>query len=211
MKRRIITISRQFGSGGREIGFRLAEELGIKCYDKEMLHRAAQESGISEKLFEHVDEKPVNSLLYSLATGGRALPSGMLLYNDPFSTDRLFLLQSEVIRKIASEESCVFVGRCADFVLQENPNLLSIMIHAPLADRIRRVKERNQISEEEARNLIKKTDKRRASYYNFFANGRWGEADNYDLCVDSSRLGIHRTVALLKEFVQLVPVAVEPR
>lgn len=199
----VITIGRQFGSGGREIGYKVAEKLGIKCYDKELLAVAAKESGMCEKVFETHDEKPTRSFLYSLVmdtyTMGYA-PSG---YVDMPIGHKLFLAQFDTIKNIADRESCVIVGRCADYALDGNPDLLSVFIHADIDSRIKRVMERRDIAKEDlARDLINKTDKQRASYYNSYANKKWGDAKTYNLAIDSSILGIDGTADLIVDIAR---------
>lgn len=200
----VVTINRQFGSGGRRIGKRLSEALGIHYMDKELLALAAQKSGISEKLFEHADEKPTNSLLYSLsaaAYGGYAVP---LSFKDVLTNDKLFAIQAEVIRSTAKERSCVMIGRCADDILSDHPHHLNVFIHAPLPVRVKTVAERHGLSEKAAEELILKTDKRRASYYNFYTSRKWDSSLHYDLTIDSSLLGEEGTAEYLKQLVLLV-------
>ena len=159
----IITIGRQFGSGGKEIGIRVAKELGIPFYDKELLQEAAKKSGLCEKIFENFDERP-KSLLYSIAMDSYmfALPGTGV--GDSLE-QQVYLATFDTIRQIADKGPCVIIGRCADYALADHPDRLSLFIHAPLDVRIKRVAERQDISEEKARALINKTDKRRASYY----------------------------------------------
>ncbi len=202
MSSNIITISRQFGSGGREIGKSLAERLHVPFYDKEILIRAAQESGISQSLFEDADEQPTNSFLYSWAFAGQPFVGSFAGYNDCITNDKLFALMAETIEKIAKEGSCVIVGRCADYILRDCASTVSVFVHTDMQRRIERVMELNKLTEEQARNFIKKTDKRRASYYNFYADGKWGLASNYDLSVNSGRLGINRSVEVIQYFVE---------
>lgn len=164
-KRTIITIGREYGSGGREIGSRLAQEMGLAYYDKELLVLAAKESGIAQELFEHNDEMPVNSLLYSLSVHPYSAGSLAGMQNMPL-TQKMFLALFEVIQKIARQEDCVIVGRCADYALRSYPDCLNVFIHAPLPYRIERVCKRNGLDTSEAKERILKTDKKRASYYN---------------------------------------------
>jgi len=194
----VITIGRQYGSGGREIGFRVAEKLGIKCYDKEILSVAAKESGLCEKIFEVHDEKPTKSFLYSLVMDTYSMgytPSG---YVDMPIGHKLFLAQFDAIKSIAASESCVFVGRCADYALEENSDLLSVFVHGTIEHRIQRIKERLNLSNDnEVKEIINKTDKKRAAYYNSYSNKKWGEAKTYNLSIDSSVLGIDGTADLI--------------
>lgn len=195
----IITIGRQFGSGGKEVGIRVAKELGIPFYDEELLHEAAKKSGLCEKIFENFDERP-KSLLYSIAMDSYmfGLPgTGM---GDSLE-QQVYLATFNTIRRLAEEGPCVMIGRCADYALAENPNLLSLFICAPMDVRIQRVAKRQNISPEKARSLILKTDKRRAAYYEYYSSRKWGAVDSYDFCLDSSYLGLGRTVELIQTMV----------
>ena len=197
----IITIGRQFGSGGKEIGIRVAKELGIPFYDKELLQHAAEKSGLCQKIFENFDERP-KSLLYSIA-----MDSYMFTLPDTDTGEnqkqQVYLATFDTIRQIASQGPCVMIGRCADYALADNPNHLSIFIHAPMDVRIQRVAKRQNISPEEARKLIIKTDKRRASYYEYYSSQKWGAVESYDFCLDSSVFGIDGTVALIRKLVEM--------
>jgi cytidylate kinase len=195
-----ITIGRQFGSGGREIGVRVAEMLGARLYDKELIHLAAEKNGVNPDYLRRVDEKATNSLLYTLALGSNFFGTAMTFGYKPPLNDKLFLLQSDVIRRIANEGSCVIIGRCADYVLREHTNRLSIFIYGDLPHRKARIMERHEgMSESAALDLINKTDKRRSSYYNFYTGNKWGKYDNYHLAINSSLLGIEGTVALIAD------------
>ena len=195
----IITIGRQFGSGGKEIGIRLAKELGIPFYDKELLSEAARTSGLCEKIVENFDERP-KSLLYSIAMDSYmfALPGSG---GGDSLEQQVYLATFNTIRHIAQEGPCVIIGRCADYALADDPNHLSLFIHAPMDVRIARVAKRQNLSPEEARKLIIKTDKRRASYYEYYSGKKWGAVDSYDFCLDSSYLGLGRTVELIQTLV----------
>lgn len=201
--KKIITIGREFGSGGREIGKKLAERLQIAFYDKELLEVAAKESGICKELFESNDEKPVSSLLYTLSVnpysvGAIAGTSDILPINN-----KLFLAQFDAIRKVAQQHSCVIVGRCADYALRDEPDCYHIFIHAPLQTRIKRIKQLYELSSGEAKDLIVKTDKKRGAYYNAYADHKWGEIGNHHLVIDSSLLGIDGCVELIIKFLEL--------
>lgn len=193
----VICIGRQFGSGGHEIGQGLSENLGIPFYDKEILKKAAEESGILPELFEQADEKPTNSLLYSLSTGAHGHTVTFSNYNDYLTNDRLFSFQSDTIRRLAEQESCIIIGRCADYILRGRKDVLSVYIHAPMELRIQRICRVRNLEEDAARSLIKKTDRSRANYYNFYADHDWGAADSYDLSINSGKLGVERAVELL--------------
>lgn len=193
----IITIGRQSGSGGRVIGEMLAKELGIPFYDKELLDHAANHSGICRELFENHDEKPTNSFLYSLVMDTYSFGYSSAGFTDMPMNHKIFLAQFEAIKKLAEEGPCVMVGRCADYALADNPNLFSVFIHANMDWRINRISSKYLKSAKEAKELIQKTDKSRSSYYNYYTNKKWGDAASYNLCVDSSRLGVEGTVKML--------------
>ena len=201
----IITIGRQYGSGGHEIGQKLAKELGIKCYDKELLEHAANDSGICKELFEHHDEKPTNSFLYSLVmdtysvSGYSAAP-----FLDMPLNHKVFLAQFETIKKIAEKESCVIVGRCADYALSDNPDCINIFIHADLDVRIKNVSKNLNITENKARDIINKTDKQRASYYNYYTSKKWGDSKSYNLSLDAGKLGTDNCVEMILKFRELM-------
>ena len=197
----IITIGRQYGSGGKEIGHFVAEAFGIKLYDKEMLARAAKESGICEELFETHDEKPTNSFLYSLVMDTYSMGYAGNTYTEMPINHKVFLAQFDAIKKIADEGPCVLVGRCADYILRDNENCMSVFISARMEDRIRRAVEYAHIEEKEAEEYIRKADKSRASYYNYYTDKIWGAAESYDLCISSSVYGIDETTAFIREFV----------
>ncbi len=198
----VITIGRQFGSGGREIGEKLAARYDIKFYDKELLKRAAKDSGICPELFENNDEKPTSSFLYNLVTDTYAFGYSSPYVEMPLS-HKVFLAQFDTIKKIASEGPCVIVGRCADYALGEFTNTLSLFINAPLEDRIERIrskyKEENDLSK--LKDMIIKNDKARANYYNYYSSKKWGRADSYDLCINSSILGIDGSVDMIADFI----------
>ena len=185
----IITIGRQYGSAGHSIGKILADDLGIKYYDKELLERAAKDSGLCQELFENHDEKPTNSFLYSLVMDSYSFGYGSTMMDMPL--------------KISQDGPCVIVGRCADYALEENPNVLSIFIKADMQDRIRRIAKLYDLSDAKAKDKITKIDKQRASYYNYYTSKRWGEVDSYDLCLNSSVFGIDGTVDMIKQAIEV--------
>lgn len=195
--RSIITISREYGSGGKEIGKKLAAALEIPYYDREIITQAAKESGASEQLFEENDEKgATTSFIFSLSVL-RDTVSG----NFPLS-DRLFIAQSQVIHSMAEKGPCVIVGRCADFILKEYDNVINIFIHAPMEDRVRRASEEYGVDKDKAANEVVKVDKRRAAYYDYYSFLKWGQGNHYDICVNSS-IGIDNTVELIKGYIQM--------
>ncbi|MBQ8803532.1 MAG: cytidylate kinase-like family protein [Tyzzerella sp.] len=199
----IITIGRQYGSGGHDIGEALAKELGVKLYDKEMLKRAAKESGLCEELFETHDEKPTNSFLYSLVMDTYSLGYSSGTYADMPINHKVFLAQFDAIKKIAEEGSCVMVGRCADYALEEYDNVINIFIYADLDKRIRRIARMYDMTDAKAKDVITKADKKRASYYNYYTNKEWGDATSYDLCLNSAKLGIEGSVKAILDYIKL--------
>lgn len=199
----IITIGRECGSGGRHIGQKLAEELGVKCYDKELLTLAAKKSGLCRELFETHDEKPTSSLLYSLVMDTYSLGYTNSAYMDMPINHKIFLAQFDTIKQLASEESCVIIGRCADYALAEFPNVVSVFVTADEDVKIRTLMERHQISESQARDVMIKTDKKRASYYNYYSSKRWGDSKSYDLCINSSKTGADGAIKVIREFARI--------
>ena len=203
MEKLVITIGRQLGSDGRKIGRILAEKLGIPFYDKELIVEAAKESGLSEKMFENSDEKPTNSFLYSLVM---SMQPGTGLYNhysDFLNNDHIFKIQSDVIKKIADKDSCIVVGRCADYVLRETEGVIKIFIYADVETRTKRIAIRDGVDEKKAKTAVLKADKKRGNYYNFYTNQEWGNAKNYDLSIDSAKLSAEDIVNLLESYVNL--------
>lgn len=194
-----INIGRSLGSGGRAIGHILAEELDIAYYDREILRLAAKESGFCPEVFEKSDEK--NRFLQTLGNIIPFVGGNNTYYRNELSNEHLFQLQSEAIRKAAAAGPCIFIGRCADYVLRDNTRCVNVFIAADMADRIRRVCSFEQCSGEKARELIEKGDRQRADFYNFYSSGRWGAAATYHLCINSSVLGIEETAQFIKQFV----------
>lgn len=199
----IIAIGRQFGSGGHEIGTRLAEMLGIPFYDRELLSLAAQDSGMDPALFEEVDENATNSMLYSLAMGTYTPPNGFAAFREESITDRLFNQQCKTVRSLAEQGGCVMIGRCCDYILRDNPNCVKVFIHAPVEFREERIMRIHNLPRDKAKTLIKKTDKRRAAYYTYYTGWKWGMAETNQISIDSSALGIAGTANLIKQFVEL--------
>ena len=202
-KKILITIARQFGSGGREIGERIAKLLGIPLIDKELIKDAAAKGEISEEIIKNSDESAANSLLYTLAMGSNVLGTTIHFgYKMPIN-DKLFILQSEAIKNYAAKGSCVIIGRCADYVLRDEPSLFRIFIYGDLDHRRERVKERHpELKSSQVIDVINKTDKRRASYYNFYTGNKWGKYDNYDMAINSSTFGIDETAELIAAAVK---------
>ncbi|MFI3207704.1 MAG: cytidylate kinase-like family protein [Eubacteriales bacterium] len=202
-KKTIITIGRQFGSGGREIGVIIAEELGIKLYDKEMLKIASEESGLCEEFFEKHDEKPTSSFLYSLVMDTYAMNYSTNAFSDMPLNHKVFLAQYNAIKKIASEDSCILIGRCADYALDDIQECSRIFVHANMESRIHRIARIYDLTDTKAKDLILKTDKKRSAYYNYFSNKKWGYAESYDLSIDSSILGPRETANAIIEYVKI--------
>lgn len=196
----VITIARQYGSGGKTVGHMLAKEIGFNCYGRELIRMASEDSGINEKLFGQVDESVKRSFLQKMANikniyDGELLPPE----SDGFvSDDNLFNYQAKIIKELASTENCVIIGRCADFVLRNKENCLSIFVHGSKAFCLARAMERNSMTPREMQKFIEKTDKYRGDYYKYHTGHSWYDARNYDLCLDSSKLGFDGCVAAIK-------------
>lgn len=207
MKPTIFTIGRQYGSGGHEIGEKLAGRLNIPFYDNELIALAAKKSGMSEELFEQVDEKPTNSFLYSLAMGAFNFGT-MTGYTDMSINDKLFLAQSEVIEDAAKEGACVFVGRCADYILRDFDNVVNIYCYGDMEDRITRIQSVLQVkNRKEAADIINRKDKTTANFYNYYSNQKWGQPENYDLLINTSKLSIDNSVELILNYKLLLEAA----
>lgn len=199
----IITISREFGSGGREIGKKLADKLGIDFYDKELLEIASKESGITQELFVKHDENYTNSFLYSLVMGNFPVtPDGRINPELPLN-QKIFLAQFDTIRSLAEKGPCIIVGRCADYVLKNNDNVINFFITGSMPQKRRRILERYDIEKDKVEDFIRKTDKRRAGYYNYYTDMKWGEAKNYDLCINSSKTGVDGAVELMETYIRI--------
>jgi len=194
----IINVGRQLGSGGHDIARMLALDFNAKYYDKEILNLAAKESGFSEKIFEQNDEKKgFIRGLFSMAT-----PHVSGSYESGFSQENLFKFQSDAIRKAAQEGSCVFVGRCADYVLRDFENVVNIFITASMHDRVQQILNKQKVTPPEAKRIILQAEGQRASYYNYYTGKKWGHAESYDLCVNTSILGMAETEKMIAEFIR---------
>ena len=194
--RYVITIGRQLGSGGREIGQKLSERLGIAFYDKELIRLASKQSGLKEEFFERVDEQKHFSLFPGIL-GVRTSLTDDFFSNYYLSNESLFRIQSEVMKKLAAQGPCIFVGRCADYVMKEVKECLNLFISSDPDDRIRRIAASHNISESKAKDLVERTDKGRSGYYHYFSGKTWGAAESYHLCINSSLLGIDETVRMI--------------
>ena len=200
MKHIIINVGRQLGSGGHDIGRMLALDFQAKYYDRELMNLAAKESGFSEKFFEENDEK--KGFFKGLFNVQTSHLSGGSMYKTNFSQESLFQFQSEAIIKAAREGSCVFVGRCADYVLRDFGNTVNIFISAPMSFRIEQIMNKQHLEPEAARKFIEQKESKRAAYYNYYTGKKWGAAESYDLCIDTSILGIMETEKLIADFIR---------
>ena len=198
---KIVTISRQYASGGREVAEKLAMECGIPFYDRALISRSAKESGFAEAAFDNVEMKATNSLLYSIAMGMNAYGSPDLGYTHLSLDDRIYIAQSDIIRKVADEGPCVIVGRCADYVLRDRKDVINIFIWSSMPYRIRRAVERDGVEEDRAEETIIRMDKRRANYYNYHATEKWGKVTNYHLAIQNDFRGVDKTVEVIKQFI----------
>ena len=199
----IITIARQYGSGGREIGERVAKHFDIPFYNKDLITLAAKQSGMSPEILEKADEKATNSLLYSLMMGNYTFGSQVSPIDNLPINDKVFLAQSQVIREAADKGPCVIVGRCADYVLRENKNCLHVYVYANHFTRMDRIIKQYGVDPAKAADTLVKQDKQRANYYNFYSNQKWGNPENYDLLVDSSAFGIENSIDLICQAVEM--------
>lgn len=199
----VIAIGRQFGSGGREIGRLVAQRLGIAYYDKELLTEAAKSSGMNCDFFEAADERSPKFFTSLMSFNNGYHCGSFLVGNTPISNDNIYRQQSEVIQALAQRSSCVIMGRTADYILRDNPNTISVFIHSSIEQRVARIMERDHCkTEAEARSLAEKKNKVRAEYYNFYTEKRWGEAQSYDLSIDSSKLSTEATADIIVQYVK---------
>lgn len=202
----IVTIARQYGSGGHAVGKLVAEQFGMAYHDKSLIEKAAQKLGVSAEMLQSADERATPSFLYSIATGNYdvyPLSINFAPYEMPIN-DKLFNLQADIIREEAEKTPCVFVGRCADYILNGNKKLIKVFVYGDMDSRIKRVSEHHSISEQEARVMIYKTDKKRANYYNYYTSLKWGKSDNYNLMLDTSKIGVEGAAKLIGEYIKLL-------
>lgn len=201
----VITIGRQFGSGGHDIGKLVAEKLGFTFYDKKLVEIAAKNSNISDETVKHIDEKATSSLLYSLVSGSYSIRgmNGPLYYEMPLN-DKLFIAQSDVIKSVATQENAVIVGRCADYVLDDvdDVQVINVFIYSPLEARIKRITNLYDLNEKQAKDKILKSDKQRKTYYSYYSNRDWGKMSNYDICINSGKIGIEESADMIVNFVK---------
>lgn len=201
MKKYVVTIARQYGSGGREVGKKLAELLGYGFYDKQLITLASQKSGLDSDVLAGIDEKPVSSLLYTLALGSSMYNNGAEI-TMPLN-DRLFVIQAEVIKELAEkDEGAVIVGRCADYVLSEHSELVKVFVVADYSSRVKTIMERHDLTEAKAKDTIIKTDKRRANYYTYYTGEKWGKVDKYDLVVSTDKIGTEGAALIIKDYIE---------
>ena len=197
----VINIGRQLGSGGRSIANLLSLHYGITAYDRKLIELAAKESGLSQEFFENADEKKSHGFFHSIFSNRSA--ANALTHNDSYlSNDALFKVQSDIIRDLAEKESCIFIGRCADYILRDHPRSLNLFFTANLEDRVARMASEKGITPEQAEELIEKTDRSRAGYYNYYSGKTWGAAESYDLCINTSHLGHEGTAEMLIEHIE---------
>lgn len=197
MQHKVITISRQYGSGGRIVAQKLAEKLNIPFYDNELINLAAEKTGLSKECFHEAESASTGNLLLSLTTLTPTIDSYGLPLNE-----KIFLVQSQVIKEVAEQGSCVIVGRCADYVLAEYPNCINIFIHADLEERVQRATQLYHLDSKHPESDVLKTDKKRAGYYSYFTGHKWGKLENYDLAIDTSKMALDDIVDVLKYYIE---------
>lgn len=198
----VITIAREFGSGGREIAEKVAKKLNFKFYDKEQIVKAAKENGIDTDLFEQVDEKNMDKFWFTVSKMAYDIPSDENSFDTKVSNDKMFMIQSDAIRALAKRGNAVFVGRCASYILRNNAK--KIFIIAKMDDRIKRIEKRYKLSKDEAKKLIETADKKREKYYDYYTNSKWNDVKNYDLVIDVSETGIDGAVDKIIDLVKKV-------
>ena len=203
MENVVITVARQYGSGGKTIAAMLANEMGVNCYSREILRMASEDSGINERLFGMSDEKLKHAGWFrqlSRPYSGELLPPES---NDFVSDDNLFNYQAKVIKELAEKESCVIIGRCADYVLRDYPNVVSVFVHADQDFCLARAMERHSMTEKEMQKYIEKTDRYRGDFYKYYTGHNWEDARNYDLCLDSGKLGFRKCVEEIQSYIKI--------
>ena len=198
----IITISREAYCGGDEFAKELAEKLGFKLYNREIIARASEKSGIHEDHFEFAEKRPTNSVLYSVVMGMYSSRGAYVKLDDVFTDDKIYKVQAEIIRDMAKDGNCIFVGRCSDYILRHNPKCVNIFLHGNEDDRAARVMKEQNVSESEAKKIVSRADKKRRSYYNYYTNREWGEMSNYDLALNLSSIAEDKAVDLVIDFLE---------
>ena len=199
----VITIAREYGSGGRTVGEMLSRDLGVHYYDRELMKLASDDSGINEAMFEKADEKLKNTLLFRIARNaynGELIPPES---DDFVSNNNLFNYQAKIIRELAKHESCVIIGRCSDYILRDYDNVLSVFIHAPVDFCLEQAAKKHSMPPRELEKYVARINKRRAEYYKYYTKRDWTNAKNYDLCLDSSKLGFERCVEEIKAYADV--------
>lgn len=199
-KKFVINIGRQLGSGGRAIAAILAQHYGITAYDRNLIELAAKESGFGQEFFENADERKSHGFFHSIFSN-RAIANALGNNDSCLSNDALFKVQSDIIRDLAEKESCIFIGRCADYILRDHPCSINLFFTADLEDRIAHMSREKGITAEQAEELIEKADSHRADYYNYYSGKTWGAAESYDLCINTSHLGHEATAQTLIEYI----------
>lgn len=201
----VITIARSYGSGGKTLGKLLADKMGINCYDREIIRMASDTSGINEELFGRVDEKLKKSPLFGIVRSNPYKGNGVIPPESSnfVSDDNLFNYQAQVIKELAEKESCVIIGRCADYVLKDNPNVIRLYLYAPLEDCIKRVMAQNSITEKETIKKIETIDKYRSDYYKYYTGKEWNDARNYDFCLNTTSMSYEKLIQVVENIISL--------
>ena len=201
----VITIARSYGSGGKTLGKLLADKMGINCYDREIIRMASDSSGINEELFGRVDEKLKKSPLFGIVRSNPYKGNGVIPPESSnfVSDDNLFNYQAQVIKELAEKESCVIIGRCADYVLKDNPNVIRLYLYAPLEDCIKRVMAQNSITEKETIKKIETIDKYRSDYYKYYTGKEWNDARNYDFCLNTTSMSYEKLIQVVENIISM--------
>jgi Cytidylate kinase len=200
----IITIARQYGSGGHEVGEKISDILNLPFYDKALIALAAKKSGFSEEVFAEVDERATSSLLYSMVMGSFAYGGHVAGLSEMPINDKLFVIQSNIIQKAADEGPCVIIGRCADYILHDRKDLLRVFIHADKDTRVKRVVEKGIVEESRASDFVTKADKRRSNYYNFYSNNKWDDLQNYDLTINTAVFDVDSAAEMIIQAAKIL-------
>lgn len=201
----VITIARSYGSGGKTLGKLLADKMGINCYDREIIRMASDSSGINEELFGRVDEKLKKSPLFGIVRSNPYKGNGVIPPESSnfVSDDNLFNYQAQVIKELAEKESCIIIGRCADYVLKDNPNVIRLYLYAPLEDCVKRVMAQNSITEKDTIKKIETIDKYRSDYYKYYTGKEWNDARNYDFCLNTTSMSYEKLIQVVENIISL--------